>query len=94
MLGDGHRVQAGHVGDPHPFAGGRIKVDVVDPDSELLDEPEAPRPDSPAAQWRSHRDDHVNGRPGINQPRFEPALADDLDHNAISNAGRPVQGHL
>jgi hypothetical protein len=28
------------VGDPHPFVGGRIKVDVVDPDSELLDEAE------------------------------------------------------
>lgn len=26
MLGDGHRVQAGHVGDPHPFADGRIEV--------------------------------------------------------------------
>ncbi len=45
MLGDGHGVEAGHVGDPHPFVSGRIKVDVVDPDSELLDEAEAPGPD-------------------------------------------------
>ena len=44
MLGDGHGVEAGHIGDPHPFVGGRIKVDVVDPDSELLDEAEAPGP--------------------------------------------------
>jgi hypothetical protein len=48
VLGDGHGIQSGHVGDPHPFAGGRVKVDVVDPHSELLDEAEAPRPDSPA----------------------------------------------
>ena len=75
MLGDGHRVEARHVGHPHPCAGGCVKVDVVDPDSELLDEPEAPRPDSPAGQRRPHRDDHVNGRPAIDQPRFEPGPA-------------------
>ena len=50
MLGDGYGVQAGHVGDPYPFGGGRIKVDVVDPDSELLDETEAAGPDRPAGQ--------------------------------------------
>ena len=43
MLGDGHGVEAGHVGDPHPFVGGHIKVDVVDPNPELLDEAEATR---------------------------------------------------
>ena len=52
MLGDGHGVEAGHVGDPHPFVGGRIKVDVVDPDPELLDEAEAAGSDGPPGQRR------------------------------------------
>ena len=47
MLGDGHGIQAGHIGDPHPFVGGRIQIDVVDPDSKLLDEAKAPDPNSP-----------------------------------------------
>ena len=47
MLGDGHGVEAGHVRDPHPFVGGRINVDVVDANSKLLDEAEAPGPDRP-----------------------------------------------
>jgi hypothetical protein len=42
VLGDGHGVEAGHVRDPHPFVGGRFKVDVVDANSKLLDEAEAP----------------------------------------------------
>jgi hypothetical protein len=50
VLGDGHGVEAGHVGDPHPFVGGRVKVDVVDPYSELLDEAEAPGPDGPPGE--------------------------------------------
>ena len=94
VLGDGHGIEAWHVGDPHPFVGGRIKVDVVDPHSELLDEAEAPRPDGPPGQRRPHRDDHVDGRPAIDQPRFESALPDDLDHGAIGDVGRPVLRHL
>ena len=94
MLGDGHGVEAGHVGDPHPFVGGRFKVDVVDPDSKLLDEAEAPRPDRPPGQRRPERDDHVDGRPAIGQTRFELALPDDLDHGAAGKAGRPVLRHL
>lgn len=50
MLGDGHCVEAGHVRDPHPFVGGRLKVDVVDPYPELLDEAEATRLDGPPGQ--------------------------------------------
>jgi hypothetical protein len=65
VLGDGHRAEAGHVGDPHSFVSGHVKVDVVDPDPELLDEAEAPRPDGPPGQRRPQRDDHVDGRPAI-----------------------------
>ncbi len=82
MLGDGHGVEAGHVGDPHPFVGGHFKVDVVDANSKLLDEAEAPRPDRPPGQRRPERDDYVDGRPVISQTRFELALPDDFDHGA------------
>ena len=94
MLGDGHGVQAGHVGDPHPYVGVRIKVDVVDPDSELLDQAEAPGPDGPPGQRRPQRDDHVDGRPATDQTRFELALADHLDHGASDKIGGPVLRHL
>jgi len=94
MLSDGHRVEAGHVGNPHPFVGGRIKVDVVDPDSELLDEAEAPGPDGPPGQRRPQRDDHVDGRPATDQTLFELALADHLDHGAVGKPGGPVLRHL
>jgi hypothetical protein len=50
VLGDRHGVEAGHVGDPHPFVGGRLEVDVVDSDPELLDEAEATRLDGPPRQ--------------------------------------------
>jgi hypothetical protein len=52
VLGDGRGVEAGQVGDPHPFVGGRLKVDVIDPDPELLDEAEAARLDGPPALRR------------------------------------------
>ena len=94
MLGDGHGVEAGHIGDPHPFVGGRIKVDVVDPDSELLDEAEAPGPDSPPGQRRPQRDHHVDGRAAIDQTPFELALADHLNHGTAHKTGRPVIRHL
>jgi hypothetical protein len=94
VLGDGHGVEAGHVGDPYPLVGGRIQVDVVDPDSELLDEAEAPGPDGAPGQRRPQRDDHVNGRPAIAQTRFELALADHLDHGAADETGGPVPRHL
>jgi hypothetical protein len=94
VLGDRNGVEAGHVGDPYPFAGGRIKVDVVDPDSELLDEAEAPGPDSAPGQRRPHRDDYIDGRPAIDQTRFELALADHLDHGAADKTGGPVLRHL
>jgi hypothetical protein len=94
VLGDGHGVEARHVGDPHPFVGGRIKVDVVDPDSELLDEAEAPGPDGPSGQRRPQRDDHVDGRSAVDQTRFELALADDLDHGAADKIAGPVLRHL
>jgi len=94
VLGDGHGVEAGHIGDPHPFVGGRIKVDVVDPDSELLDEAEAPGPDSPPGQRRPQRDDHVDGRAAIDQTPFELALADHLNHGSAHKTGRPVLRHL
>ena len=93
VLGDGHRVEAGHVGDPHPGGGGRVQVDVVDSDSELLDEPEAPRPDSRAGQRRPHRDDHVHGRPAIDQPRFEPCPTTSITARSAT-PGRPVLRHL
>ena len=92
MLGDGHGIEAGHVGGPHPFIGGRVKIDVVDPHSELLDEAEAPAPDSPPGQRRPHGDDHVDGRPAIGQTRFELALADRLDHDPAGKARGPVLG--
>lgn len=94
MLGDGHSVEASHVGDPYPFVGGRIKVDVVDPDSELLDEAEAPRPYCPLGQRRPQRDDHVDGRPATEQARFELALPDDLDDGTAGKGVRPVLWHL
>jgi hypothetical protein len=94
VLGYGHGVEAGHVGDPHPFVGGRVKVDVVDPHSELLDEAKAPGPDGPPGQGRPQRNDHVDGRPAIDQTRFEPALARHLDHDAAGKTGRPVLRHL
>jgi hypothetical protein len=82
------------VGDPHPFVGGRIKVDVVDPDSELLDEAEHPGQDGPPRQGRPQRDDDVHVRPTIDQALFELALADDLDHDSARKAGKPVLRHL
>jgi hypothetical protein len=94
VFGDGHGVQAGHVGDPHHFVGGRTKVDVVDTDPELLDEAEAPGPDRPSRQRRPERDDHVDLRPAADQARFELALPDDLDHDSLGNGGRPVLRHL
>lgn len=94
MLSDGNSVEAGHIGDPHPFVGGRIKVDVVDPDSELLDEAEAPSPNGPPGQRRPHRDDYVDDWPAIDQTRFELALADHLDHGAAHKTGGPVLRHL
>ena len=94
MLGDGHGVEAGHVGDPHPLVGRRIKVDVVDPDSELLDKAEAPGPDGPPGQRRPQRNDHVDGRPATDQTRFELALAEYLDHDAAGQASGPVLRHL
>jgi len=77
-----------------PFVGSRVKVDVVDPDSELLDEAEAPGPDGPSWQRGPQRDDHVNGRPAIGQTGFKLPLADHLDHGAASKAGGPVFRHL
>jgi hypothetical protein len=94
VLGDRHGVEAGHAGDPHPFIGGRIKVDVVDPDSELLDEAEAPGPDGPPRQRGPQGDDHVDGRPAIGQTGFELPRADHLDHGAAGQAGGPVPRHL
>ena len=94
MLGDGHGVEAGHVRDPHPFVGGRFKVDVVDANSKLLNEAEAPRSDGLPGQRRPERDDDVDGRPAVSQTRFELALPDDFDYGAARNAGRPVLRHL
>jgi len=62
VVGDGRGVEDGHAGDPHPFVGGRMNVDVVDPDCEL-DEAEAPGPKGPPGQRRPQRDDHVDGGP-------------------------------
>ena len=94
MLGDGHGVEAGHVGDPHPFVGGRLQIDVVDANSKLLDEAEAPCPDGPPGQRRPERDDDVDGRPGVGQPRFKLALSDDFNHGTAGKAGRPVLRHF
>jgi hypothetical protein len=94
VLGDGHGVEPGHIGHPHTFVRGRVKVHVVDPDSELLDEAEVPRPDRRPGQQRPERDDHVDGRPPIDQARFELTLPDDLDHEAAGKAGGPELQHV
>ena len=77
-----------------PSSAAASKVDVVDPDSELLDEAEAARADCPPGQLRPQWDDHVDGRAAIDQARFELALPDDLDYETPGKAGRPVLRHL
>ena len=54
----------------------------------------ARRPDGPPGHRRPERHDHVDGRPAIDQARFELALPDDLDHDAAGKAGRAVLRHL
>src|SRR6476619_6213663 len=80
--------------DAYPFVFGHIQIDVLDPDSELLDETEAPGPDCWPWQRRPQRDHHVDGRPAIDQVGFELALTDDLDHGPAGETGRPVLRHL
>ena len=73
MFGDGHGVEARHVGDPHPFVGGRVKVDVVDAGSELLDEAEAPRPIArPGSGDQSETTTSTGGPPSSKRPSSWP----------------------
>ena len=79
-LGDGLRVRARHVADRHAAAPGRVQVDRVDPDADLLDQPQR---GGPVEDGLGHRVEEVPEHLGV---RHRRPVARTVRHRADGDA--------
>jgi len=86
VLGDRARRLRPGMSATIPFVGSRFKVDVVDADSKLLDEAEAPRPDRrPGSGDQSGTTTSTGGPPWAKRPSRRPCPTTSLRHGQQRN---------